>query len=313
MRLDGAVFVVAAGEVTDVPAVQLPDALGKFLHEIAVMRDEDQRALVFLQRVLHPLARGDVQMVRRLVEDEQVDPFVHQHTKPQPRLLAAGERRDGLEHVLALEQKRSQPVARGLHGAAFLIQHRIEQRPLRVLKVDDLRQVRPLDRRSEFDLASARLFAQQHAQKRRFARAVVAQQRDALAALHQKIDALKQHAPVVALAETLDAQHLVAEKVPLRELRAHGLVLMGLFRLLDAVHAVLDGHRAAIERAVVDAPALHALERKAELGELCLLLFILPELKGKARLLFLHIKRIISAVKLRLAVRQLHDARHDAI
>ena len=65
-------------------------------------------------------------MVRRLVEDEEVDLFVHQHAKPEPRLLAAGKRRYGFKHVLALKQIRAQPVARGLNGAVFLVQHRIQ-------------------------------------------------------------------------------------------------------------------------------------------------------------------------------------------
>ena len=71
--LDGAVFFVAAEIVADLPVFQLPDAGGEFVDEIPVVRDEDERALVVLQRILEPFARVDVQMVRRLVEDEQVD------------------------------------------------------------------------------------------------------------------------------------------------------------------------------------------------------------------------------------------------
>ena len=76
---------------------------------------------------------------------------------------------------------------------------------------------------------------------------------------------------------------------------------------------MLDGHRAPVERAVVDAPALHALERKAQLRELRLLFFILLELQLKARLLFLHVERIIAGVKLRLAVRNFNDAIYHAV
>lgn len=76
---------------------------------------------------------------------------------------------------------------------------------------------------------------------------------------------------------------------------------------------MLDGHGAAVERAVVDTPALHALERKAELAKLGLLLLVLLELKLEARLLFLYIERIIAAVELRLAVVDLHDAADDTV
>ena len=76
---------------------------------------------------------------------------------------------------------------------------------------------------------------------------------------------------------------------------------------------MLDGHGAAVERAVVDAPALHALEREAKLPELGLLFFILLELQLEPRLLFLHIERVVAAVELCLAVVDLHDAAHDAV
>lgn len=100
-------------------------------------------------------------MVRRLVKDEQVDLLVHQHAQTQPALLAAGEGADRLEHVLALKQIRAQPVARGLHGAVLLIEHRVEERPLGVGKVDDLRQVGPLDRGAELHAARTGLLAEQ--------------------------------------------------------------------------------------------------------------------------------------------------------
>jgi RNase P/RNase MRP subunit p29 len=252
-------------------------------------------------------------MVRRLVEDEQVDLLVHQHAQPQPALLAAGEGADRLEHVLALKQIRAQPVARGLHGAVLLIEHRVEERPLGVGKVDDLRQVGPLDRGAEFDAARARLLAEENFEEGGLAGAVVAEQGNALAARDLQLDVRKQRPSVIRLAEPLDGQNLVAEEVPLGEFCPHGLVLCGPVGLFDALHPVLDGHGAAVERAVVDAPALHALEREAQLGELGLLLFVLLELQLKARLLFLHVERVVAGIELRLAVVQLHDARDDAV
>ena len=76
---------------------------------------------------------------------------------------------------------------------------------------------------------------------------------------------------------------------------------------------MLDGHRAAVEHAVVDAPAFHALNGVAELLELRLLLLILLELAVEALLLFLQVKRIVAAVKIRLAARDLDDAPDHAV
>ena len=124
---------------------------------------------------------------------------------------------------------------------------------------------------------------------------------------------MKKRPSVKRLAEPLDGQYLVSEEAAFREPRAHGLLRLRLVGFFDSVHPVLDGHGTAVERAVVDAPALHALERKAQLRELGLLLFILLELELKARLLFLHVKRVISGVKLCLAVRYLNDAVYNAV
>ena len=76
---------------------------------------------------------------------------------------------------------------------------------------------------------------------------------------------------------------------------------------------MLDGHGAAVERAVVDAPALHALKREAELPQLGLLLFVLLQLQVETRLLFLHVERIVAGIKFRLSIVQLDDAGHDAV
>ena len=143
------------------PVFQLPDPRGEFVDKIAVVGHEDERPLVVLQRILKPFARVDVQVVRRLVEDEQVDLLIHQHTQPQTALFAAGKTRNGLEHVLALEQIRAQPVTRGLHGAVFFIEHRVQQRPFGVGEMNDLRQVGPLDRGAELHAARTGLLAEQ--------------------------------------------------------------------------------------------------------------------------------------------------------
>ena len=143
-------------------------------------------------------------MVRRLVENEQIDLFIHQHTKPQPALLAAGQASDGFKHVLAFKQKRAQPVARGLHRTALFIEHGVEQRPLGMGEVNRLLEIRPFDRRAKFDSARAGLLPQKHAQKRRLARAVVAKQGDALAASDLQFHIFKQRPATVGLAEALD-------------------------------------------------------------------------------------------------------------
>lgn len=101
-----------------------------------------QRLCVVAQRVLDTSAAGDVEMVRRLVKDEEIDLPAHEHAQPQPRELAARERRHGLEHVLAAKAVGGELIARLLRRALALVEHRVEHGALRHGEADDLRQVR---------------------------------------------------------------------------------------------------------------------------------------------------------------------------
>src|SRR5947209_19547982 len=59
-----------------------------------VMRDQNDRALVFVQRFDERGAAVDIEMVGRLVEDEQMRRLEGGEAEEQPRLLAAGEQRN---------------------------------------------------------------------------------------------------------------------------------------------------------------------------------------------------------------------------
>ena len=97
--------------------------------------------------------------------------------------VSGGERRDFFF---------SMPVARRLGRAVLLIEHRVIERALRVGKVNDLRQIARLDGRAELDLSLRGQLAEQHAQERRLAGAVVAEQGDSLAAPHRQLHTGKQ-------------------------------------------------------------------------------------------------------------------------
>ena len=70
---------------------------------------------------------------------------------------------------------------------------------------------------------------------------------------------------------------------------------------------MLDGHGPAVQGAVVDAPALHPFQGKAQLLELGLLLLILLHLQIEPGLLFLHVERVVAGVKLSVALVNLHN------
>ena len=80
---------VVAGERDSPPPVQLEDPLGDVVEEVPVMRDGDHRAGVSVEEVLQPLDRLGVEVVRGLVEQQQVGVLEEQPGQGHPALLAA--------------------------------------------------------------------------------------------------------------------------------------------------------------------------------------------------------------------------------
>ena len=104
------------------------------------MADEQQRSVIALHRLLDPFARGNVEVVGRLVENEKIDLLIHEHAELQPAHLAAGEHGNALKNVLARKMERREPVSRALgRHAAFGVEHGIDEITARHIECDDLR------------------------------------------------------------------------------------------------------------------------------------------------------------------------------
>ena len=84
-------------------ARKLEDARGDAVEEVSVMRDDQDPAGVILEEALEPLNHVDVEVVRRLVEEEEVRLAQERLRQADARLLAAGEMRDVLLKVLLRE------------------------------------------------------------------------------------------------------------------------------------------------------------------------------------------------------------------
>ena len=164
------------------------------------MGDEEQISLVLLHRLLDPLPALDVQVVGGLVQHQQVDFFVHQHTQAQAALLAAGQGGYRFEHVLAPEFEGGQPVPRRLGGAVLGVDQGVHQAALRVVEVDVLRQVSHLYSRPHPNLSAIRdLLTQDHFQQRGLTASVVPDQGNALSSGHLQPQAGEEGAPAKGL------------------------------------------------------------------------------------------------------------------
>ncbi len=117
------VFVVARENVHFAVA-HFEDARGKFIDEVAVVRNEDHRSGVFLQRFQQHVLGAHVQVIGGLVEQQEIR-RLQQHAGQRVAVaLAAREHADALEHVVFGKQETAQQAAQlGVGGArSFALQ-----------------------------------------------------------------------------------------------------------------------------------------------------------------------------------------------
>ena len=86
---------VVALERIAAAALDLQDPAGDVVQEVAVVGDDHDRAGIVVQRVLQPGDAFGVQMVGRLVQQQQVGLFQQQPAQRDAPPLAAGQRGDG--------------------------------------------------------------------------------------------------------------------------------------------------------------------------------------------------------------------------
>ena len=146
------------------------------------MRDEQQRAVERLDGLLDPFTRGEVKVIGRLVENEQVERIVHQLAQAQAAFLTAGQHIHCFHLRFAGKLERTESVARDLHGNVLVVDERVDEVAVRIGKIHLLRQVRRLESNALADDAAIRHFlAEQDFQHSGLSGAVCAKQRDTLA------------------------------------------------------------------------------------------------------------------------------------
>ena len=96
------------------------------------MADQHDGALEFVERHRQRFARGQVEVVGRLVEQQQIGALPHDHGQHQARLFAAAHAAYGLLHHVAAEVEAAQEVAQILltrvHAQRARQPHHVAQR-----------------------------------------------------------------------------------------------------------------------------------------------------------------------------------------
>src|ERR1700685_4029108 len=111
------VFVIS-GEDFDFAVADFEDARGQLIDEVTVVRDEDDRACVFDERIEQHVFGAQVEMVRRFVEQQEVRRMQQQAQQRVASALSAGEYADLLEDVFVGKEKTAEQAAQyGFAGA----------------------------------------------------------------------------------------------------------------------------------------------------------------------------------------------------
>ena len=210
-----------------VGALPRQDVRSDAVQEPAVVRGDDRAAGERQQRLLERLERLGVEVVGRLVEQQEVSALLERERQVQTVTLAAGEHAGTLLLVGALEaERRHVRAARDLLLAHDDVVVAVgDDLPHVLLGLEALAvlvDVGELHGLAQLERAARRLFlAHDHLEQRRLAHAVRADHAHDAVARQAERQIVDQHALAEGLVQVLDLEDLVAQA------RAHGNVDVG--------------------------------------------------------------------------------------
>ena len=213
-----------------------------------IVRHEQDRALERVEGILERLAALDVEVVRRLVEHEQVRARGDDRRERQAAALAARQHADLALDLALREQEHAQDGAglRLRQASPRAGSERLDDRQVIGQLARVLREVGRLDAVAELELArvhSAR--AEQGLDERGLAAAVRADQRDALPALDRERGVLEQRLVAVPEHEAVDLGDDPAAARGLREAERERLLAPWAVDALDPLERLLLALRLA--------------------------------------------------------------------
>ena len=142
------------------PATELIDFRHEAVEEVTVVAHNDEGAVKILQRLLKHVFRAQIEVVGRLVENEQIEGFEQEFENGQARTLTARKHFHLLRSFLAAEHEGTEQIAD--FEANFAFRHvvdgvidgdfAVEQRGLVLCEVTDLHIVAEGERALVFEL-----------------------------------------------------------------------------------------------------------------------------------------------------------------
>src|SRR6516162_4582947 len=218
------IVIEIAVEALDTGAMHDEQIIDDRPQQVAVVRNEHDGSVVVLKRDREGLPHVEIEMIRRLIEQEQIGPPIRGKREHEPRLLPARQRRNGLEHSVATETEAREIIAQLLlaraGGAlpAYSVQ-RLQRRfvgeqllELMLREVADRKVPRLYPRPSE-----RREFAREQLHAGGLAGAVAPEQRDPVPGGEREAHVTKNQAPVVAGGRTFERKQRTRQLFRLHE------------------------------------------------------------------------------------------------
>ena len=274
------------------------------------MRDDDERAGKCHQRLFDRFARRNVEMVRRLVEHEEVRAREHELEERQTRLLAAREIADAAKDLVAVEEERAEVLARLVLCDAEIVVEFADQGILRIQPLMLLREIADLHAAADLHAPCLRRkLAQKHAQERRLARAVRADDGDAVALADEQGEMRKHGAAAKSEGHILQFRHAVGALGG----RMKGEVAEA--RLLRRQHDAFHTAQLALAPARLLRLDARAVTADVFLRALDVLLLLLVGSEQRLLPLGVHLLKatVISRVRGHRAARKVEDVRRHAV
>ena len=134
----------------------VPDPGRDPVDEESVVRHKDHRPVIRGEHLLECFTRLDIEMVGRLVEDQQVGALDEQARQGEPRSFPAGERGDRTMHFVSPEQESRQVCPGGFFAHRLRANQDRERRSVNGQSLVALSVVADLDVRAEADAAGKR-------------------------------------------------------------------------------------------------------------------------------------------------------------
>src|SRR5690606_10336271 len=215
--------------VLDAAVFQCPHPVSDSAQQLAVVAYEQQGAVVGEQCIFESLDRFHVQMVGRLVEDQEVGVGQHHHRECYARALAAGE---SVCNALNFVSGKTEPGQVRLHLSP------VPERPQVLDHIMDgaahwylgevLPVIRGLNSAAEpCDAALRRAIAKQRSEQRGLARTVRPHEYHMLAPMYRGGEVLQERAAADCHVESLGHEHLVATAITRLEAQRHYVLVTG--------------------------------------------------------------------------------------